>query len=141
MRYFSDPPPEDADDYHYPCGVCDKKVGRRMRAIQCDLCNYWTHIKCDGVDTSHYATLKNNASHHHYCKLCREEHFPFQSVLNDQYEASVLKNVNINENLNLQINPPPRLKVLFNDLNDRNENSSINCEYYDFSKPIPCTNY
>ena len=29
-----------------------------MRAIQCDLCNYWNHIKCDEIDPTHYEILK-----------------------------------------------------------------------------------
>ena len=58
MRYFVDPPPELEENFVFPCGVCGKRVGKRMRAIKCDLCNYWNHIKCDGVEPNHYETLK-----------------------------------------------------------------------------------
>ena len=141
MRYFNDPSPEDADNFIYPCGICNKRVGTHMRAIQCDLCNYWNHIKCDGIEASHYVILKkSDNTHQHYCKLCREENLPFQTIDNDQYLSSIIHDVNVSDDLNLLINPPPRLKTLFTDLNDRNnEESLINCEYYDYSKPIPHT--
>ena len=58
MRYFLDPPPEMEENFVFPCGVCGKRVGKRMRAIKCDLCNYWNHIKCDGVEPTHYEILK-----------------------------------------------------------------------------------
>ncbi len=149
MRNFVVPPPDDVENSSFPCGACNKRMGPRMKAVQCALCKYFNHIKCDGVDVSHYEKLKKSSSlvvhnriysddsMHHYCKLCREELFPFQTLQTEQYMASIIHNVDISDDLNLQINPPPRLKVLFNDLNDRNEDSPINCEYYDYSKPIP----
>ncbi len=100
-RYFSEPPPEDAENFIYPCGICNKRVSHHMRATQCDLCNYWSHIKCDGIDASHYAILKkSDNTRDHYCKLCKEEHFPFQSLDNEQYVSSILCNVNVDVNLN-----------------------------------------
>ena len=112
-----------------------------MRAIKCDLCNYWNHIKCDGVEPNHYEILKkSDDSVDHYCKLCKEEIFPFQSIQNENYIASVVNGIEIKEELNLKINPSPRLRTLFHDLNEQNEETLINCEYYDYSKPIPMSN-
>ena len=102
-------------NFNFPCGACNKTVGKRMRAIQCDLCNYWTHIKCDGIEPSHYEILKkSDTTQHHYCKACKEEHFPFQTLNDEQYAASIVNNVNINDDLNLKITPTPRLRSLFN---------------------------
>ena len=141
MRYFVDPPPELEDNFVFPCGVCGKRVGKRMRAIKCDLCNYWNHIKCDGVEPNHYETLKkSDDSVEHYCKLCKEEIFPFQSLHNENYVASVVNGIEIKEDLNLQLNPSPRLRTLFHDLNEQNEETLINCEYYDcllYTSPSP----
>ena len=136
MRYFVDPPPEIAHDFFHPCGICDRRVGVRARALQCDICNFWNHIRCDGVEPSLYETLKKSKDDH-YCKLCSEEHFPFQKLPNEEYMASIVHGVRVTDGLNLNVDPPPRLRVLFNELNDRNEDSPINCEYYDYSKPIP----
>ena len=57
MRLFEEPPEGDPHP-KYPCGVCSKFVGKRMKAVQCDLCNYWNHIKCDKIDDKTYNSLK-----------------------------------------------------------------------------------
>ena len=41
----------------HPCGICTKKVGQRHKAIQCDLCNYWNHIRCDGIEDKVYEKI------------------------------------------------------------------------------------
>ena len=134
MRFFTEPPP-DAVNPSYPCGVCSKNVGERMRALQCDICQYWNHIKCDNIDPSYYEILKKpeNKGRHHFCKTCKEEIFPFQKVVNEQFEASISKHMPVCESLNLQANPPPRLRNLFSDLNNRNadDETLINCDDYE----------
>ena len=141
MRYFVDPPPGMEENFVFPCGVCNKRVGKKMRALQCNLCNYWNHIKCDGVEPTHYEILKNtDDSVDHFCKLCKEEIFPFQAIHNENYIASVVNGIEIKEDLNLNISPSPRLRTLFHDLNEQNEENLINCEYYDYSQSIPLSN-
>ena len=41
----------DENDPHakYPCGTCLRSVSNRNKAFQCDVCNFWNHIKCDGI--------------------------------------------------------------------------------------------
>ena len=48
----------------------------------------------------------------HFCKICREEIFPFQALSNDEYVTSIVKNININENLNLKNNPNNLIQFL-----------------------------
>jgi len=142
MRYFDDPP-QDENNTFYPCGICSKRVGKRMKAVQCDLCNYWNHTNCDGVDNKTYEILKKSKKTElHYCKICREDIFAFQTLTDDQYFASVIHNVEINENLNFQVSPLPAQKILFNSLDSHNkdESNAINCSYYDFSTSIPNSN-
>ena len=140
MRHFNEPNENDKNP-KYPCGICLKTVGKRMKAIQCDLCNYWNHIKCDGIDNKTYEALKkSNDPELYYCKICKEDIFPFQTLSNDQYCTSIVKNIEINENLNLKTSPSPVLKVLFDDLDNSNEESPINCGYYDYSTPIKNSN-
>ena len=142
MRYFEDPL-QDLLNPFYPCGICSKRVGKRMRAVQCDLCNFWNHINCDGVDIKTYEMLKkSNTTELHYCKICKEDIFPFQSLADDQYFASVIHNVEMNENMNFNLSPLPALKILFNNIESHNKDDSnaINCSYYDFTTPIPNSN-
>ena len=131
-----------SDEQLYHCGVCKRKVGVRNKAVFCDLCQLWNHIKCDGIDDKTYEDLKkSDDDEKYYCKLCKEGIFPFQKLSDDVYFTSIIKNIDVNEDLNLRLFPTTSLKTLFTDFSNQNEeNSSINCEYYDVTSQIPSTN-
>ena len=138
MRYFTDPPENESENFFLPCGTCSKRVGKRMRAVQCDLCNFWNHIKCDSIDPKYYEKLKIDPTIFHVCNICRNDLFPFHNLSNEHYHASVIHNIDVSDELNLEVTPDPIRNALFNDLNGLNEDQSgINCEYYDYSKIIP----
>ena len=85
MRYFIDPPATEINP-RFPCGICTKNVNTNHKAVQCDLCNYHNHIKCDGIDNKTYEILvKSDDSVLHYCKLCKEyllsNHFLTTNIL------------------------------------------------------------
>ena len=33
----------------WPCSICNKNCLKNQAAIQCDKCDKWCHIKCDGT--------------------------------------------------------------------------------------------
>ena len=135
MRYFYEPT---GNNPRHPCGICTKNVSYRHRAVQCDLCNYWNHIKCDGVENKTYEALKKD-SVKHFRKLWKEDIFAFQTLSDDEFLTSFVKNIEIKEDLNLRITPTETLKSLFNDFSNHNEDepTPINCGYYDLSTKIP----
>ena len=63
-------------------------------------------------------TWKKNhtGDYDYYCKICKEEIFPFQTVTNELYNTAIVENINIDENLNLKPTPSTTLKILFNDI-------------------------
>ena len=109
MRYFQEPTGENPK---YPCGTCQKNVSINHNAIQCDLCNYWTHIKCDRIDNKDYEKLKKSDDTY-FCNICKEDTLPFQKLSNQQFFTSVTKDIrkDINENSCLNIFPTPREKI------------------------------
>ena len=38
----------------FPCSICESSVMSNQKAIQCDSCNLWAHIKCDGTSLNDY---------------------------------------------------------------------------------------
>ena len=143
LRYFTEPA---ADDPHarYPCGTCQRVVGERNKAIQCEVCNYWNHIGCDGISPYDYEKLKKLPQVErdkiiHYCKRCMEDALPFQKLSDDEFITSIIKNIVYQEDLNLRIRPPNGLKRLFTDFSNHNEDEpvTINCDYYDTTSKIP----
>ena len=126
----------------YPCGCCNKKVNPRNKAMQCDICNYFNHIRCDGISAYDYEKMKKindtpGLELSHICKICKEEIFPFQCLSEDEFLTSIIKNIDYNKDLNLKITPPTDLKRLFTDFSGHSEDESspVNCEYYDVTSP------
>jgi hypothetical protein len=44
----------------YPCTNCKKGVRSNQRAIQCDFCDEWTHMKCTTISLSQYNKLSTS---------------------------------------------------------------------------------
>ena len=42
----------------FPCGLCDKNVNQNQKAVLCDQCGKWIHIKCDNISNSDFEILK-----------------------------------------------------------------------------------
>ena len=66
----------------YPCGTCERIVTNRNKALQCVICNYWNHIKCDGILPYDYDKFKKlpqavQDKNIHFCKKCKEDSIPF----------------------------------------------------------------
>ena len=58
------------------CSFCKKEVKCDHKAISCDLCSKWIHIKCNGHNDLDYEYLKLNENVW-YCKICATEILPF----------------------------------------------------------------
>ena len=41
----------------HPCGICTKPVAHNHRAIECDICKLWIHIKCNFISKERYFEL------------------------------------------------------------------------------------
>ena len=44
----------------YPCGVCQKAVTWKHKAICCDTCNTWFHTQCESIRDTIYDTMQNS---------------------------------------------------------------------------------
>jgi len=90
-RYFPEPTCENSK---YPCGICAKTVSQRHKAIQCDSCNYWNHVKCDQISDKTYESLQKSEEPH-YCQICKEQNVisTFLTTENEDSQSSkVIKN-------------------------------------------------
>ena len=58
------------------CPFCEKIVKTRDKAICCDLCIKWIHIRCNNLNDLDYEYFKNN-DETWYCKTCIQEILPF----------------------------------------------------------------
>ena len=119
MRYFIEPP-EDDPNPRYPCGTCRRNVSKHMKAIKCDSCYFWNHIRCDEIVPYDYdkmlkLPLNEREKITHFCKICKADCFPFQKLSEEEFLTSIIKNIEYNEDLNLRVRPPEGIKRLFTD--------------------------
>eukprot|EP00111_Clytia_hemisphaerica_P021280 TCONS_00062636-protein len=60
----------------FPCGICKKPVAKNHRAIQCDNCSYWVHIKCNNTTDNDYTKLISS-DETWSCLKCIQTAIPF----------------------------------------------------------------
>ena len=53
-----------------PCFLCNKGVGTTKKAIQCDDCDNWYHVKCIGTKKCEYSVIVSDPSANWICTIC-----------------------------------------------------------------------
>ena len=141
MHYFIEPLGENPK---YPCGICNKTIGKNHRAIRCCICNYKVHIKCNKTDKKSYEKLEKTKDPC-ICIACKEENLPFSKLTDEQFKLmSNAINIDDDHDLAHSLFPSESLKCFFKGINDltnpNNANSDgdvdnipINCKYVDIN--------
>ena len=63
------------------CNVCLRTVAKNHRAISCDNCDNWNHIKCKGISPKTYiemVSLSDKDELSYICSKCHLDSLPFQ---------------------------------------------------------------
>ena len=71
------------NDPKFPCRVCAKNVHDRDKTVQCDLCEFWVHIKYNNLNYLVYRYLQNCDGSWHFIK-CYSTISPFKSLLSNK---------------------------------------------------------
>ena len=64
----------------HPCGICQKSVGVKHKAICCDICNRWIHTACNNLDRKTYSKLQES-NKNWFCITCIKKEIPFASQI------------------------------------------------------------
>ena len=80
----------------YPCGGCARPVASNHRAVLCEACHHWCHIKCFNISPAEYQLLSTSEDPW-ICSNCNNFHFT-----DSFFELDVL--VDPNETLNMSTN-------------------------------------
>ena len=68
-----------------PCGIGHKNVPDHCKAIFCNSCNLWVHIKCNNISNSQYLDFQNEADDVlWFCLQCTKIMFPFGQLDNEE---------------------------------------------------------
>ena len=82
----------------FPCSTCNNNVNQNHRAVFCDSCDLWVHIKCNCLNVNDYLRLKKeNDDIPFYCISCISNNIPFSNLTTPEL-ISVNKAVNIPNN-------------------------------------------
>ena len=64
----------------FPCGICCKPVAVNHRAVLCDICGFWIHIKCNSISPSVYDLMTEESDLHWCCIKCINLNIPFSET-------------------------------------------------------------
>ena len=133
----------------FPCKICVKNVSENVKAVHCDLCEHWVHIKCNNLNYLHCRYLQNSNESWYYIECCSTI-FPFDSLSSNKNFLACCTNTDNNtaqwidlENdhiSSLSLKPSSNLELLVNQFNNATpENSNdpekvCSSKYYDIEE-------
>ena len=135
----------------FPCRICAKNVHDKDKAVQCDLCEFWIHIKCNNLNYLDYRYLQS-CDESWYCIECCSSIFPFNSLSSNKNFLTCctstdndsnfiqLKELESDHNSSLLLKPSPNLELLVNQFNNatpekNNDPEKISSsKYYDIDE-------
>ena len=62
----------------FPCRICGKNASDKDKAVQCELCELWVHIKCNNLNN---ATPENSNDPE---KVCSSKYYDIEEMHNIQ---------------------------------------------------------
>ena len=68
---------------NFPCKICTKNVHDKDKAVLCDLCELWIHIKCNNLNYLDYRYPQNCDESWYFIECCSTV-FPFNSLSSNQ---------------------------------------------------------
>ena len=72
----------------FPCGICLKPVAKNHKAVKCDYCDFWVHMKCNKINTQIYNLLLNDNSAW-YCLACSKKFIPFSTLNVNEFHSTI----------------------------------------------------
>ena len=121
----------------HPCTKCHKAVAKNDRAVQCDVCDAWIHIRCNGISERTYEILKNDEEPF-ICIICIQENLPFGNENNDSLYLTTMKGLNVDttelNNIDICLDKKNLIKhitnlIIQNSTDPENNNTNF-CKYY-----------
>ena len=131
MHYFIEPT---SDNPKYPCGICNKVIGKNHRFLRCNLCNYKVHVKCNKTDDKTYYNIQLSSDKTILCLKCKEDNIPFfsESTSNSTHISDTPRSSNIIKMFFKGINEFNNYQTNASNDDDNNDDSPpINCKYED----------
>ena len=72
----------------FPCGICLNSVAKNHKAVKCDSCNLWIHIKCNKINVQTYNLLINDNTVW-CCLTCSKKLYPFSALNDNDFHSTI----------------------------------------------------
>ena len=103
----------------YPCSSCTKNVNKNHRAVLCDSCEMWIHIKCNYLNLTDYNKLKRDPLPF-LCINCLNQTIPFSKLTDNELIPLIKKGIITPENNASQSTFSPHTAQMQNHINKLN---------------------
>ena len=122
----------------FPCRICAKSIRDKDKAVQCDLCELWIHIKCKNLNYLDYRYLQN-CDESWYCIECCSTFLPFNSLSSNKNFLACCTSTDNNIQLNdlendqdgsLSLKPSSKLELLIKPINNATPENSNDHEKF-----------
>ncbi|XP_065671749.1 uncharacterized protein LOC136089625 [Hydra vulgaris] len=121
---------------HSECAVCKVNIYKNQKAIFCDNCLNWVHLKCNNLNDIDYQLLKNSSKNcSWFCINCLASIFPFNNKTITDNENLANSDTKINKNYQVSGFPIESLHTVFDTFNthinnnNKTRKTSINSYY------------
>ena len=70
------------------CGKCHRAVATNHRAVNCNACHFWIHIKCNNLTDTQYRKLMDD-DNPWLCLKCVNEALPFSNTKDENFQCTI----------------------------------------------------
>ena len=137
----------------FHCKICNININNKDRAVWCDSCQFWIHIKCNKLNHIDYKNLEGSNDPWYYISCC-DEILPFGTLTNKIFLSMVnpppvpddhdcftsSSDPYISKSSSLSLKPSSNLSILFNQFNNSSPEQKTdpenvaNSNYYDIGQ-------
>ena len=119
----------------FPCKICEKAVAKNHRAVKCDNCDLWVHIKCNKINKQTYNLLMEDNTTW-FCIDCTKSILPFNGIDNNELHCTLQGKKIKFSTFSKKVNPYADILIeQLNDMMDQEQEDFFNpSAYFDCKK-------
>ena len=108
--------------------MSNRKVQAKHRAVKCDICQNWIHIKCNFVDSKTYSNIIGSP-YPWFCMKCFKTIIPFSTINDDSFHL-------LRKGLPVKTSDGSiqELIIKLNNCSENNDDTNINGKYYNINE-------
>ena len=138
----------------FPCKICNININKKDSAVQCEICQFWIHIKSKRLNHIDFKYLQVS-NDPWYCISCRDKIFSFGTLINKNFLSLANSphahpdvddcftnngDTCISKGSSLLLKPSSDLSLLFNQFHNSSPEQKddpeniVNSNYYDIDQ-------